>query len=52
MKVKLWCSTHDLQSRREDIVEYPDDLSNEDLEVEAEEFFWNEKEPCWGYEIL
>ena len=52
MKVRIWCCTHDFQSEEEDIVEFPDDTSNADLEAYAEEFMWNSKEPEWGFERL
>ena len=52
MKVRLFCSTHDRDSRRNEVFDYPDDYTDEQLEKEAEEFFWNEKEPCWWFERL
>lgn len=52
MKVKLYCSTHDFQSKEDTIVELPDDLSEEELMAEAENFFWETKEPNWWFEII
>ena len=64
MKIKLWCSTHDLGSEEEDFYT-PDEMGmTEDeitemsdatrkfLEEQAEQFFWSEKEPSWGFEIV
>ena len=53
MKVKFHCSTRDFQSKASsDIEEFSDDTTKEELEEMAEEFFWNEKEPDWWYEII
>jgi hypothetical protein len=52
MKVKLWCCTHDLQSEAEEIIEVDDDTTPAELNLLAEDFFWNEKEPEWGYEVV
>ena len=52
MKVKVWCNTHDLQSREEDVMEVRDDATDAELDAEAEDFFWNNKEPEWGWEKL
>ena len=52
MKVRFWCSTHDLISKVEDTMELPDDMTDEELEKEAEQFFWERKEPSWGFERL
>lgn len=46
-KYVLGCSTHDRQSRVEEEFTAEYDMTEEDLEQEAELFFWNNKEPCW-----
>lgn len=66
MKIKLWCSftTHDLDSKTEELFD-PEDLgftedeiikmndkTKELLEESAKEFFWNDKELGWGFEII
>ena len=53
MKVKFYCSTHDFQSEAiSDIEEFDDNTTEKELYEMAEEFFWNEKQPCWWYEII
>jgi len=49
-KFILGCSTRQTQSRvvEEFVAEY--DMSESDLEAESEEFFWNNKEPCWWWD--
>lgn len=64
MKIKLWCNTHDSRSDQEEDFD-PEDLGftideirsmSDDtkalLEDCAKEFFWNNKEPAWGFEIV
>lgn len=50
MKIRIWCNTHDLQSEEDDIIEVDDDITDDELDEMAEEFFWNNKEPEWGWE--
>jgi hypothetical protein len=52
IKVRLFCSTHDLQSKVSDIIKVDADTTDEDLEGMAEDFFWNSKEPCWWFEKI
>jgi hypothetical protein len=52
IKVKIWCCTHDIQSDEEEVMEFPDDVTDEELESAAEEFMWSAKEPEWGFERL
>lgn len=52
MRIKLWCVTHDVDSLIEDIIEVPDDTTEKDLNLEAQDFFWNEKKPDWGWEKM
>jgi hypothetical protein len=52
MRVKLCCRTHDVDSREEEIFYFPDDITTEQLEQEAEEYYINAKQPEWWYEIL
>jgi hypothetical protein len=49
-KYILACATHDPRSRVEEEFIAEDDMSEEELENEAEEFFWNNKEPCWWWD--
>ena len=50
MKVRFYCSTRDLQSEEEDIIDVDDDTSEKELEEIAEQYFWDAKEPEWGWE--
>jgi len=52
MKVRFWCCTHDFQSKVEEIIEVDDNTSEEDLDDMAKDYFWNEKEPEWGFERI
>ncbi len=65
MKVKLWCCTHDLQSKEEEIVDLEEygftkneitKIANggkvKDLNEIAKDFFFESKQPEWGYEII
>lgn len=52
MKVRFWCCTHDLGSKAEDIQEVDSDLTDEELEKWAEEYFWEQKQPEWGFEKI
>ena len=64
MKIKFWCSTHDSGSSEEDICEIEEygfeekDLENinafveKELDAFAEEYFYQAKEPCYGWEIV
>ena len=52
MKVRIWCCTHDVQSEVEEVFDMPDDVTAKDLTEEAAQFYENEKQPEWGYEIL
>jgi hypothetical protein len=52
-KYTLHCCTHDVQSQRtSDIYELEEDITEEQLDKEAEDFMWNAKEPEWWYEII
>ena len=50
MKVRFWWNTHDMGSDCEDIVEVEDDMTDAELEQMAQDCFWNDKEPEWGWE--
>ena len=52
MKVRLFCCTHDIQSKSSEVFEFSDDITDEELEKAAEEYFWNSKEPEWWFEKL
>ena len=53
MKVKFLWSTHDLGSETEsDVEEFDDDTTDKELDKIAEEYFWNDKEPSWWWEIV
>ena len=65
MKVKVWCCTHDLQSKEEEIVDLAEfgftdseienikaGNGNEQLNEVAKDFFYETKQPEWGFEII
>jgi hypothetical protein len=52
MRVKIWCCTHDFQSEESEIVEFPDDTTDEELDAYAKEYMYSQKEPEWGFEKL
>ncbi len=52
MKVRLFCSTHDVQSKESEEFEYPNNFTDEELDKEAEDYFWQIKEPCWWFERI
>lgn len=43
MKVKLFCCTHDMGSKVEEIIEVPNDTTDEELDEMAKEFFTAKK---------
>lgn len=47
--VWLWCCTHDTQSMVQEQYVLEVDMTEQQLEELAEEYFWNEKEPEWGF---
>jgi hypothetical protein len=47
--VWLWCSTHDIQSMEKEEYTLEVDCTHSELEKVAEDFFWNNKEPEWGF---
>lgn len=48
-KVWIWCCTHDFQSEQQYEYVLEENMSEEELNAIAEEFFWNTKEPEWGF---
>lgn len=63
-KIKLWCCTHDTRSKEEETFA-PEELgfktteleamtkeTEKDLDFAARDFFYEEKQPEWGYEIV
>ena len=50
MKVKFWWCTHDMGSDVEDIIEVDDATTDAELEQMAQDCFWDDKEPEWGWE--
>lgn len=47
--VYIWCSTHDFQSLDYEEYTLEHDMTEEELTAYAEEYFWNTKEPEWGF---
>ena len=50
MKIRIWCNTKDSQSYLEKIIEVDDDTRVSELDIRASDFFWDEKDPNWGWE--
>jgi len=50
MKIRIWCNTKDSQSYLEKIIEVDDDTRVSELDIRASDFFWDEKDPDWGWE--
>lgn len=46
-KVWLVCATHDPQSKEWEEYELEEDMTEEEVEALAEQFFWDRKEPQW-----
>ena len=51
LRIVLNCSTHDPQSKVSKKYTLESDYTEEQLDKLAEEFFWNQKEPSWWWEI-
>lgn len=47
--VWLWCCTHDFQSKEIEEFVLDNDYTEEELEDLAKDFFYNVKEPEWGF---
>jgi hypothetical protein len=47
--VWLWCCTHDSRSSEKEKLVLTTDMTTKELEKIAEEFFWDRKEPEWGF---
>lgn len=47
--VWLWCCTHDTQSYEKEEYKLTEDHTEEELNKIAEEFFYSNKEPEWGF---
>lgn len=48
-KITLWCCTHDSQSMEEFTFVLDSDMTGDELEDAAKDFFWQTKEPEWGF---
>jgi hypothetical protein len=48
--VFLCCATHDAQSREHEAYTLTEDMSHDELEEVAKEFFYNTKEPEWWFQ--
>jgi len=49
MKILFWWRTNDLQSKVEEVVEVDKNISKKDLDIMAQEMFWEDKQPDWGW---
>lgn len=47
--VWLWCCTHDPQSKEVEEYILTEDHTEDELTKIAEDFFWSQKEPEWGF---
>jgi hypothetical protein len=47
--VELFCCTHDMQSEEYEDYTLEVDMTEDELNKIAEDFFWNTKEPEWGF---
>lgn len=47
--VWLWWCTHDTQSMEQYEYFLEEDMTEEELEKLAENYFWDDKEPEWGF---